>query len=204
MERLLKYFILLLTTVSTFGATGSWNGIAFTAWNSVAQTSWNGTSISCSGGAGPSWIDVMLPTDGTSTLASDASQYLFQKITFPTAGTVTKLRVYSSQDVSGGHLKIALYDGSKNLLQSGVATWPQNLSGQYTEVTITSQSVSASLYYIGWSCDNSLQSYPRRAAASGNSIIDFSGNYSGFPPNPIPGTGVDISFDFVVSAYLTP
>lgn len=32
-------------------ATGSWNGIGFTAWNGVAITSWNGTSISTGGGA---------------------------------------------------------------------------------------------------------------------------------------------------------
>jgi len=31
-------------------ATGSWNGVAFTAWNAVAVTSWNGTSISTGGG----------------------------------------------------------------------------------------------------------------------------------------------------------
>lgn len=33
-------------------ATGSWNGVAFTAWNAVAVTSWNGTSISTGGGGG--------------------------------------------------------------------------------------------------------------------------------------------------------
>lgn len=33
-------------------ATGSWNGIAFTAWNGIAITSWNGTSISAGGGGG--------------------------------------------------------------------------------------------------------------------------------------------------------
>lgn len=32
-------------------ATGSWNGVAFTAWNAVAVTSWNGTSISAGGGS---------------------------------------------------------------------------------------------------------------------------------------------------------
>lgn len=45
-----------LFQLSAFAATGSWNGIAFTAWNGVVQTSWNGTGVSCAGG-------VFVPTD---------------------------------------------------------------------------------------------------------------------------------------------
>lgn len=37
--------------VIVVAATGSWNGVAFTALNGVAQTSWNGTSISCASGS---------------------------------------------------------------------------------------------------------------------------------------------------------
>lgn len=51
MERLLdRILILILSCVGVFSATGSWNGVAFTAWNGIAQTSWNGTGISCAGG----------------------------------------------------------------------------------------------------------------------------------------------------------
>ncbi len=35
------------SSVTLVAATGSWNGIGFTALNGVAQTSWNGTGISC-------------------------------------------------------------------------------------------------------------------------------------------------------------
>ena len=47
-----KFILSFLLTVSSFAATGSWNGIGFTAWNGVAQTAWNGSSISCASGGG--------------------------------------------------------------------------------------------------------------------------------------------------------
>lgn len=50
----MRILLLILFSVSTFAATGSWNGIAFSAWNGVAQTGWNGTSISCAGAGGGS------------------------------------------------------------------------------------------------------------------------------------------------------
>lgn len=39
-------------TLSAFGATGDWNGVAFTEWNGVEVTAFNGTSISTAGGGG--------------------------------------------------------------------------------------------------------------------------------------------------------
>lgn len=39
--------LLFAFSLPLFAATGSWNGVAFTAWNGIAQTAWNGTSISC-------------------------------------------------------------------------------------------------------------------------------------------------------------
>lgn len=41
---------LFLSIAASFGAVGSWNGVAFTALNGVAQTAWNGTTISCAAG----------------------------------------------------------------------------------------------------------------------------------------------------------
>lgn len=68
----------LLTAVSGLAATGSWNGVAFTAWNGVAQTAWNGTSISCAGGGGgASFTDNFNRTDANpmSTTASDGHSW---------------------------------------------------------------------------------------------------------------------------------
>ncbi len=46
MGQLLKLLLALgLASSVASAATGSWNGISFTAWNGVAITSWNGTSI---------------------------------------------------------------------------------------------------------------------------------------------------------------
>lgn len=55
MARHLNLLILILSTWAAAAATGSWNGVAFSALNGVAQTAWNGTSISCAGGA-PTYV----------------------------------------------------------------------------------------------------------------------------------------------------
>lgn len=47
-------------------ATGSWNGIAFTAWNGVAITAWNGTSISTGGGGLAAFSDDFTRADNDS------------------------------------------------------------------------------------------------------------------------------------------
>lgn len=61
---------MLLSSLSLFAATGSWNGVAFTQWNGVAQTAWNGTSISCAGGGGGSLaVDATSPVRWTGQLA---------------------------------------------------------------------------------------------------------------------------------------
>lgn len=201
MERLLKLITFCFLSLSTFGATGSWNGIAFTAWNGVVQTSWNGTGISCGGGGSPAWIDVITIPDATTDGVSDQAILLFQKITFSSGGTVSKLRVYSSQDLVGGNIKIALYDSGKNLLQSGTSSWPINVAGQYTEVTITPQVVTATDYYIGWDSDGAFQTW-RYNTSGGTCLYKFS-SYAAFPVNPIAEDG-SLVRQYVVSAYLTP
>lgn len=50
----MRIILLFLSSVGIVAATGSWNGVAFTALNGLAQTSWNGTGISCASGGGNS------------------------------------------------------------------------------------------------------------------------------------------------------
>lgn len=72
MERLRNLGFLVCWFASVIlarGATGSWNGVAFTALNGVAQTAWNGTSISCAGGGGPSTPPTYRAQNATSGLA---------------------------------------------------------------------------------------------------------------------------------------
>lgn len=75
MKRILSTYILWIATcLFSFGAVGSWNGVAFTGWNGIAQTAWNGTSISCgAGGGSPIAFTALVFTGSTSNVASYAS-----------------------------------------------------------------------------------------------------------------------------------
>lgn len=53
--------------VLVVAATGSWNGVAFTALNGVVQTSWNGTGISCATTAS---ISIVQAKQGTAVATS--------------------------------------------------------------------------------------------------------------------------------------
>ena len=114
MELRLKLIIIYLSFVSCslFGASGSWNGVAFTAWNGIAQTAWNGTSISCAGGGGGG-TPAFVQDDGTSFDPFNSSR----SVTFTSSTTA-------------GSMIVAVYRGEN----ASTLSVSDNKSGSYTTV----------------------------------------------------------------------
>lgn len=118
MALLRRLFLLALFPVA-FAATGSWNGVSFTAWNGVAQTAWNGTTVSCASGGGGG---------GTPEISSDFSSAF--------GSPWIQIRPSPGSDTTGGTLNITnlhAVDGDWGVLNTNVTTY----LNQYNEIKLS-------------------------------------------------------------------
>lgn len=87
-------------------ATGSWNGVAFTAWNGVVVTSWNGTSIAAGGGGGPTAVsdDFNRASLGANWTVEDGGAIIAAstELNFVDGGFAENVVVYSASQTSAG------------------------------------------------------------------------------------------------------
>src|SRR4051812_15505774 len=125
MKKIILPFIVFLGLVlegliGSHAATGSWNGVAFTAWNGVAQTAWNGSGISCASGGGgtyPSGLVGLWHLDEGSGLSradsvnsttltdvntvGSAAGKISNAASFPAANTTKELTAANNANIGG-------------------------------------------------------------------------------------------------------
>lgn len=136
-------------------------------------------------GGGGSWT-YSIAVAGTDT--NDTSNNvvpIFQEITL-TAGTVSEISVYSA-NCGSGNIKVALYDGSKNLLGNGTVASPNDSAAHDLEVSITPVVIGSGTFYVAFEADTTNQTW-RYLNGSGTALYDVLA-YSDFPENPFTEAG---------------
>lgn len=131
----------------------------------------------------PAWHDSIDPASATGSETNYTGNTIAVKVTVANGGSATKLRVwYQFTGASSPTLRVALYDGSKALLQSGSAVMPSFGADGWQEVTITTQAVSAGTYYVAWSpsADGGITT-EYVTGASGDGLVNYSDGYSAMP-----------------------
>lgn len=153
----MKNLLLFLLTIlpCSFGAAGSWNGVAFTGWNGVAITSWNGTSVSVASSGGTSPTPEILWwkfTDGSgTTVTADAGGI---------NGTISGATWITGKSGSGYALQ---FDGVNDTLSTAV-----NLSLSGTHVV----SIACWVWWDAFgSNDDLLLEFGENFGISGSSFI---------------------------------
>lgn len=135
------------------------------------------------GGVTPAWHDSIDPLTATASESNYTANTIAVKITLPSGGSATKIRVwYQFTGASTPTLRGALYDGSKNLLQSGSVVMPSFGADDWAEITITPQAVSAGTYYIAWSpsADGGITT-ESVTGSSGDGLVNYTDGYSAMP-----------------------
>lgn len=170
MARLLKLIVFLAACAPCLGATGSWNGVAFTGWNGVAITAWNATAISAASAASPAFgaeIQRGNQDDSTATtvitLASGIAQHsrVIVCVTWQsasqTASTVTDGggNTYAKDKeiygVNGGNINMSLFSANATTALSASSTititWgsPAFTRRQYCVITGTGIAASSAV-----------------------------------------------------------
>jgi hypothetical protein len=128
------------------------------------------------------------------------------KVTFPSAGTVTKLGFWTTFTNATSTLKMAVYDSSRVLIGSGVSASITTGTDVWQEITASVTIPSAGTYYIGFSMDGPYDGSlvgERTTGSSGDLYETFdSGSYGNFPGSLTSlASG---SYLWAVRAELTP
>jgi hypothetical protein len=128
------------------------------------------------------------------------------KITFSSAGTVTKLGFWTKYTNATSTLKMAVYDSSRVLIGSGVSASITTGNDVWQEITASVTIPSAGTYYIGLSVDGPFDGSlvgKRTSTSSGDDFQTYdSGSYGNFPGS-LTGLASG-SYPWAVRAELTP
>ena len=162
------------------------------------------------GGGSPTWYYPPGITNDPSALDNnniiDNAYAGLSKVTFPSAGTVTKLALYTTFVNATSTLKMAIFDSSRTLVGSGVSVSITTGSGAWQEIAASVTIPSAGTYYIGISQDGPYDGSlvgERTTGSSGDLYETFdSGSYGNFPGSLTSlASG---SYLWAVRAELTP
>lgn len=170
MKRLLKILALLTLGLFTTG------GKRWMPWSPP------------SGGGGPSFLyapgwDVSA-SGGTEQNFTDVDYVSLVKRTFPSAGTVTKLGIYTVYVNSSSTIKLAIFDASRVPVGSVVTGTIASGDGQWHDITSSISIPSAGTYYIGIVMDGPYTGslVGRQGVSTGDEYASFdSGAYGNFP-----------------------
>lgn len=153
-----------------------------------------------SASVGPAWYDSF---DGSLADTDDiyGGSAERQPVTAGQTGMCTKVRFWIGFNNGGGTFKVALYDGSLNLLSTGSATLGAGPDNSWFEVPIMPVAVvSGSPYSVAWMRGSGVAQSAYRNGA-GTSYIDFGVSYAAFPQDPF-ASGGDVGWSYPAGIYI--
>lgn len=162
------------------------------------------------GGGSPTWYYPTGITSNPSALDNnniiDNAYAGLSKVTFSSAGTVTKLALYTTFVNATSTLKMAIFDSSRTLVGSGVSASITTGNDAWQEIAASVTIPSSGTYYIGFSMDGPYDGSlvgERTTGSSGDLYETFdSGSYGNFPGSLTSlASG---SYLWAVRAELTP
>lgn len=152
------------------------------------------------------WYDsfTLASADGSSIWGWNNAR--ISKVVPSVTGNCTKLRARVGNNfTSGATIKLALYDSSRNLINTGATSASiDSSSNQWIEVTISSESVTASTtYYVGSCASTDQIEIPSLSGqTSGDTHVDLSNGYASFPGSPDPFTNSAATYRFAMSMWV--
>ncbi len=153
------------------------------------------------GGGSNIWYDSISDTssaDGTLN-ASGPSFMEWSPVTVGASGTADQLRIFVHQAPGGGaNFKLALFDGSKNLIVASAAgSMAATVTNAYVTLTIANTAISAGSFFVGFEADKDVV-----ISTKGSTLGSYKSNsYSSFPPSNL-GTEDGHVGEFFVSIHL--
>lgn len=154
--------------------------------------------------ATPTWQDTFdgASSDGTESVLGSGYARV-QPITL-TAGTVSKLRIWIETHSTNVGMKLALYDGSDNLIANGTGT----VTGTgWFEVNVSNTAVSSGAHKIAVNSDGNatdIQWGVMVSQPANTSWYNFDTSYAAFPPSTAPSNQGSITKLFAVGALIAP
>lgn len=140
------------------------------------------------GGGGPSFIYAAgwdaSASGGSEQNITDVDYASLAKITFPSAGTVTKMGLWTVYVNSSSAIKLAIFDSSRVPVGSAVNPTIASGDGQWHDTASSVSIPSAGTYYIGIAMDGPYTGslVGRQLSSTGDEYGTFdSGSYGNFP-----------------------